>query len=44
MVGEPRPFLGRLQDALPEEHNARLPLALALEQLQAMDLAFRDAI
>ena len=36
--------LGRLQDALSEEGGAGPPIALTLEQFQAMDLAFRHPI
>jgi hypothetical protein len=40
----PIPALGRLQDALPYEREARPAIALALHQLQAMDVTFRDDI
>ena len=36
--------LGGLQDALPEERESSPPIALALHQFQAMDVAFGDAV
>jgi hypothetical protein len=36
--------LGCVQHALPEEGNAGPPIALTLEALQPMDLAFGDAV
>ena len=36
--------LGGLQDALPEDRESSPPIALALHQFQAMDVAFGDAI
>jgi hypothetical protein len=36
--------LGGLQDALPEERETSPPIALALHQFQAMDVAFGDTV
>jgi hypothetical protein len=38
------PSLRRLQEALPQERKAGPPIALALHELQAMDLALGNAI
>jgi hypothetical protein len=43
VVSHPR-SLGCLQQALPSARDADLPIALAREALQAMDLAFGDAV
>jgi hypothetical protein len=44
LVLSPSPFLGCLQDALASEGEGCPPIALALHELQAMNLPFRHAI
>jgi hypothetical protein len=43
MVSQPA-SLGRLQGTLPWQRKARPPIALALHQFQAMDVAFGGTI
>jgi hypothetical protein len=38
------PSLRGLQEALPQERHAGPSIAVALEELQAVDVAFRDAV
>ena len=42
--GAPDACLGRLEDTLPEECDAGPPVTLALHELEAMDMSFRDPV
>src|SRR5919108_3410244 len=43
-LASPPPGLCRLQDTLPQQREARPPIALALHELEAMELALGDAV